>query len=113
MPAVHPVGSAKSVGRCTSIRSAEGGEVHGSVCAGTCLYCSTWCMASVAMSVWGTKVSCVYHVCREVVMLKCTLAEQRKHEQERVEAALRDQKRKIARREARQPTLLEKFLQTK
>jgi hypothetical protein len=52
-------------------------------------------------------------MCREVVMLKCTLAEQRKHEQERVEAALRDQKRKIARRKARQPTLLEKFLQTK
>lgn len=46
-------------------------------------------------------------------MLKCTLAEQRKHEQERVEAALRDQKRKFARREARQPTALEKFLQTK
>lgn len=51
--------------------------------------------------------------CREVVMLKCTLAEQRKHEQERVEAALKDQKRKIARREARQPTPLERFLQTK
>jgi len=51
--------------------------------------------------------------CREVVLLKCTLAEQRKHEQERVEAALKDQKRKIARREARQPSPLEKFLQTK
>lgn len=51
--------------------------------------------------------------CREVVMLKCTLAEQRKHEAAQVEEALRDQKRKIARREARQPTLLEKFLQTK
>jgi hypothetical protein len=52
-------------------------------------------------------------LCREVVMLKCTLAEQRKQEQERVEAALKDQKRKFARREARQPTPLEKFLQTK
>lgn len=51
--------------------------------------------------------------CREVVLLKCTLAEQRKHKQERVEAALKDQKRKIARREARQPSPLEKFLQTK
>ncbi|KAF6260393.1 hypothetical protein COO60DRAFT_1637651 [Scenedesmus sp. NREL 46B-D3] len=49
----------------------------------------------------------------EVVLLKRTLADARKHEAERIEAALRDQKRKIARREARQPGLLDKFLQTK
>jgi hypothetical protein len=48
-----------------------------------------------------------------VVLLKCTLAEARKHEQERVDAALRDQRRKIARREGRQPNLLQRFLQTK
>jgi hypothetical protein len=48
-----------------------------------------------------------------VVLLKRTLADSRKQEAERIEAALRDQKRKIARREARQPSLLDKFLQTK
>lgn len=51
--------------------------------------------------------------CREVVLLKRTLAEQRKHEQERIDTALKDQKRKIARREQRQPSLIDKFLQTK
>ena len=50
---------------------------------------------------------------REVVILKRTLAEQRKQEAERIEAALKDQQRKIARRGARQPTLIEKFIQTK
>jgi hypothetical protein len=50
---------------------------------------------------------------REVVILKRTLAEQRKQETERIEAALKDQQRKIARRGARQPTLIEKFIQTK
>jgi hypothetical protein len=55
---------------------------------------------------------CLY-TCREVVLLKRTLADSRKQEAERIEAALRDQKRKIARREARQPSLLDKFLQTK
>lgn len=56
---------------------------------------------------------CYAHAHREVVLLKRTLAEQRKHEQERIDAALRDQKRKIARREARQLNVIEKFLQTK
>lgn len=51
--------------------------------------------------------------CREVVLLKRSLADARKQEAERIEAALRDQKRKIARRQARQPSLLDKFLQTK
>ncbi|WIA09549.1 hypothetical protein OEZ85_008944 [Tetradesmus obliquus] len=50
---------------------------------------------------------------REVVLLKRSLADARKQEAERIEAALRDQKRKIARRQARQPSLLDKFLQTK
>jgi hypothetical protein len=40
--------------------------------------------------------------CRDIVLLKRTLAEQRKHEQERVEQALRDEKRKIARRYGQQ-----------
>eukprot|EP00775_Hariotina_reticulata_P003750 gene3750-4008_t len=50
---------------------------------------------------------------RDIVLLKRTLAEQRKHEQERIDQALRDEKRKIARRDARPPSLLERFLQTK
>lgn len=76
--------------------------------------CHSWQPPAVAAAaaVALPPVQCVSD-CREVVMLKCTLAEQRKHEAARVEEALRDQKRKIARREARQPTLLEKFLQTK
>ena len=48
-----------------------------------------------------------------MVLLKRSLADARKQEAERIEAALRDQKCKIARRQARQPSLLDKFLQTK
>ncbi len=46
-------------------------------------------------------------------MLKRTLAEQRKHDAERLELALRDQQRKFARRGARPPSLIDKFIQTK
>jgi hypothetical protein len=46
-------------------------------------------------------------------MCKRALADQRKHEGERLEAALRDQQRQIMRRSARPPSLIEKFLQTK
>ena len=47
------------------------------------------------------------------MLCKRALAEQRKHEAERLEAALRDQQRQIMRRSARPPSLVEKFLQTK
>jgi hypothetical protein len=47
------------------------------------------------------------------VLCKRALAEQRKHEAERLEAALRDQHRHLQRRSARAPSLVEKFLQTK
>ncbi|KAI8470981.1 MAG: hypothetical protein J3K34DRAFT_508101 [Monoraphidium minutum] len=50
---------------------------------------------------------------RELVMCKRALADQRKHEAERLEAALRDQQRQIMRRSARPLSLVDKFLQTK
>jgi hypothetical protein len=46
-------------------------------------------------------------------MCKRALAEQRKHEADRLEAALRDQHRQIMRRSARPLSLIDKFLQTK
>jgi hypothetical protein len=49
---------------------------------------------------------------REIVLLKRTLAEQRKHEAERIAAALKDQQRRIARRGARPKNTIEKFLHT-
>jgi hypothetical protein len=50
---------------------------------------------------------------RELVLVKRALADQRKHEAERLEAALRDQQRAIARRGARPLSLLDRFLRTK
>lgn len=46
-------------------------------------------------------------------MCKRALADQRKHEAERLEAALHDQQRQIMRRSARPLGLIDKFLQTK
>lgn len=46
-------------------------------------------------------------------MAKRALAEQRKHEAERLEAALGDQQRQLMRRGARPLSLLDRFLQTK
>ena len=50
---------------------------------------------------------------RDAVLCKRALADQRKHEAERLEAALRDQERQILRRGARPPSLIEKFVATK